>query len=91
VPGYDIRGGETVKWLLGGGKTGSGKDGKGGTGVGIPLVGAGVATLWHEWQMVRIGRGVDADLGMGWVEGLVREGIWYSMLGGGPLRWLASG
>ncbi|KAF7984237.1 hypothetical protein HWV62_16054 [Athelia sp. TMB] len=55
---------------------------------GVPLVGAGVSTFWHEWQLCRIGRGLEPDLEMSWLwGGLVVEGIWWGMLGGGPLGW----
>lgn len=55
---------------------------------GIPLVGAGVSTFWHEWQLGRIGRGVEPDMQMHWFwDGVLRETIGWSILGGGPLRW----
>lgn len=55
---------------------------------GIPLVGAGVSTFWHEWQLGRIGRGVEPDMQMHWFwDGVLRETIWWSILGGGPLGW----
>ena len=86
--GYNIRGTGTVKWLFGGG------DGKGGIAKGkgsnsIPLLGAGMTTFWHEWQLCRLSRGVDTDLGMHWIwGGVVVELIWWGLLGGGPLGWL---
>ncbi|RXK36200.1 hypothetical protein M231_06544 [Tremella mesenterica] len=97
VGGYTISGGETMKWVLGGGsskkpsqrdKSASGlaKNGNGKT--GIPLVGAGVSTMWHEWQLHRIARGAKPDAAMDWLwGGLVKEGIWWGLLGGGPLEW----
>ncbi|KGB77577.2 NADH:flavin oxidoreductase/NADH oxidase [Cryptococcus deuterogattii R265] len=62
----------TVKFLLGGPPTAKGK--------GIPLVGAGVSTLWHTWQMCRIGRGVEPDEKMSWFRGLMVEEIWEGMI-----------
>jgi len=48
---------------------------------GIPLVGAGISTFWHEWQMCRIGRGLEPDLEMNWFwGGLIREGLWYGLI-----------
>lgn len=56
----------------------------GGSGDGIPLIGAGVATLWHEWQMARMGRGLEPDLRMKWgIISVLVEVLWY-----GLLRWL---
>lgn len=54
---------------------------------GIPLVGAGVGTFWHEWQLCRIGRGVEPDPTMSWGRGLIVEAIWWGLLKGGPLGW----
>ncbi|KAK4687492.1 hypothetical protein P7C73_g2627, partial [Tremellales sp. Uapishka_1] len=80
VGGYEIRGGETMKHLLGGGYSSTmpkGSDSKPKSSSGIPLIGAGVSTLWHEWQLCRLGRGVEPDRGMHWFwGGLVKEGIW---------------
>lgn len=133
VGGYEIPGGSTWKWVLGGGggsatksedtKTDSGPetvqpatydDTDTGTGTdqvtestplvhknltaesstktksksnGIPLVGAGIGTFWHEWQLCRIGRGVEPDPTMSWGRGLVIEAIWWGVLKGGPLGW----
>ncbi|KAK8865759.1 hypothetical protein IAR55_000906 [Kwoniella newhampshirensis] len=76
---YSIPGGDLMKSLLGGG---------GGIGErGIPLVGAGVSTMWHEWQLCRIGRGEDPDKNMHWVKGLLVEEIWWEVLRGGPVGW----
>ncbi|GFZ43174.1 hypothetical protein JCM24511_00893 [Saitozyma sp. JCM 24511] len=76
--GYKIPGGETMKYLLGGGRS-------------IPLVGAGISTFWHEWQCSRLGRGVEPDMRMHWFwGGLLREAVWWGMLGGGPRGWWAS-
>jgi hypothetical protein len=36
---------------------------------GIPLIGSGVATFWHTWQLSRMGRGVDPDVRMSWLFG----------------------
>jgi len=54
---------------------------------GIPLIGAGVSTFWHEWQLCRIGRGVEPDLTMGWGRGLALEALWWGIAKGGPLGW----
>jgi hypothetical protein len=54
---------------------------------GIPLVGAGISTFWHEWQMCRIGRGVDPDPEMSWGVGLAKEALWWGVAKGGPLGW----
>ena len=57
-------------------------------GEGIPLVGAGISTFWHEFQLCRLGRGVDADPNLHWIwGGLVTERLWWGLLGGGPLHW----
>ena len=56
--------------------------------LGIPLVGGGISTFWHEWQMCRIGRGLEPDMRMDWLwAGLIYEGVWQGMLGGGPVGW----
>jgi hypothetical protein len=61
------------------------------TNQGIPLVGAGISTFWHEWQCSRLGRGVEPDMRMHWFwGGLLREAVWWGMLGGGPRGWWAS-
>ena len=54
---------------------------------GIPLIGAGVSTFWHEWQLCRIGRGVEPDAKMGWGRGLALEALWWGIAEGGPLGW----
>ncbi|EAL22203.1 hypothetical protein CNBC3410 [Cryptococcus deneoformans B-3501A] len=69
---YSIPHAKVVKFLLGGPSTAKGK--------GIPLVGAGVSTLWHTWQMCRIGRGVEPDGEMSWFRGLLVEEIWKGMI-----------
>lgn len=69
---YSIPHAKVVKFLLGGPSTAKGK--------GIPLVGAGVPTLWHTWQMCRIGRGVEPDGEMSWFRGLLVEEIWKGMI-----------
>ena len=54
----------------------------------IPLIGAGVSTYWHEWQLCRLGRGLEPDMTMHWAwGGLLLEGVWWGMLGGGPVGW----
>ena len=57
---------------------------------GIPLVGAGVSTFWHEWQLCRIGRGVDPDPNMSWGVGLAQEALWWGIVKGGPVGWWKS-
>lgn len=54
---------------------------------GIPLVGAGVSTFWHEWQLCRIGRGVEPDPTMSWGRGLALEALWWGIAKGGPVGW----
>jgi hypothetical protein len=54
---------------------------------GIPLVGAGISTFWHEWQLCRIGRGVEPDPTMAWGRGLAIEALWWGIAKGGPLGW----
>ena len=54
---------------------------------GIPLVGAGVGTFWHEWQLCRLGRGIEPDPKMSWGRGLAIEAIWWGLLKGGPIGW----
>lgn len=46
---------------------------------GIPLVGAGVSTFWHGWQLSRMGRGLDPDMRMNWLFGGV---IWEMVIMG---------
>jgi hypothetical protein len=48
---------------------------------GIPLVGAGVSTFWHEWQMCRMGRGLEPDIHMTWWAGAFWEGVVWAILG----------
>ncbi|ORX34233.1 hypothetical protein BD324DRAFT_637184 [Kockovaella imperatae] len=80
--GYNIPGSNVVKRIFGGGSK---------SGEGIPLVGAGVSTLWHEWQLCRMGRGVEPDLGMDWIwGGVILELLWFGLLRGGPLVWFSS-
>lgn len=67
--GYNIRGAGLIKGLFGGGSGGG----------GIPLVGAGVSTLWHEMQLIRLGRGVGADIGLHWVWGAIVEFVWFGL------------
>lgn len=95
VGGYAIPGGETVKRLLGGGKTApptsngnqNGRVAKRKEDGGIKLVGAGVSTVWHEWQMARIGRGEEPDPGLEFVYGALANTLWHDILGGGPRWW----
>jgi hypothetical protein len=54
---------------------------------GIPLVGAGISTFWHEWQLCRIGRGVEPDPTMSWGRGLAIEALWWGIAKGGPIGW----
>lgn len=54
---------------------------------GIPLVGAGVSTFWHEWQLCRMGRGLEPDPQMSWGYGLAIEALWWGVLKGGPVGW----
>ena len=93
--GYGIPGSDLVKWIFGGGRRRTGETANGIVGdgkksqEGIPLVGAGISTLWHEWQLCRIGRGLEPDLGMNWIcGGVMVELIWWGLLRGGPLAWL---
>lgn len=48
---------------------------------GIPLVGAGVSTFWHEWQMCRLGRGVEPDINMSWLGAALWEGVVFAVIG----------
>jgi hypothetical protein len=70
--------GELVKGLLGAPTPASGR---------VSLVGASVATVWHEWQMARIGRGEDPDPQLDWLRGVVVNTLWYDIFGGGPRGW----
>lgn len=109
--GYRIRGGKTMRYLLGGGRTASqAESGQPSVATyaetestpliskesspkqnGVPLVGAGVSTFWHEWQLCRIGRGTEPDMSMDWVwKGAVVERLWWGILGGGPWGWWLS-
>ncbi|KAI9635074.1 uncharacterized protein MKK02DRAFT_24991 [Dioszegia hungarica] len=74
--GYHIRGGDWVKQALGGEKSSGKKASK-----GIPLVGAGVSTFWHEWQMCRLGRGVEPDINMSWLGAALWEGVVFAVIG----------
>ncbi|WWD09216.1 hypothetical protein V865_007338 [Kwoniella europaea PYCC6329] len=77
VGGYPIPGSDLMKIILGG------SDPK----EGIKLVGAGISTLWHEWQMCRIGRGTEPDINMHWLSGALIEEVWFEVLKGGPMGW----
>lgn len=57
-------------------------------GTGVKLVGAGVGTTWHEWQMSRMGRGEEPDLELDWFKGLATETLWQTICAGGPTNWL---
>ncbi|WVO13410.1 hypothetical protein L204_101025 [Cryptococcus depauperatus] len=70
VGGYTIPQSTFLKFVLGGSSKAGG---------GIPLVGAGISTMWHTWQMCRIGRGVQPDREMPWLRGLIIESIWKGM------------
>lgn len=85
---YEVKGAQTIRKILGGGQPSSTstKD----RSKGSPLAGAGIPTLWHEWQLSRIGRGVKPDPNMSWKYGLFVELLWFSILGGGPLGWWKS-
>lgn len=98
VGGYGIPRGDTVKRLLGGGRTAppslaaNGESTNGESKVvrrddGIKLVGAGVSTVWHEWQMARIGRGEEPDPKLDFVYGALANTLWHDILGGGPRWW----
>jgi hypothetical protein len=62
-------------------------EGESSSGNGIPLVGAGISTFWHEWQLCRIGRGVAPDPDMSWGKGLAVEALWWGIAKGGPVGW----
>ncbi|WWC58418.1 uncharacterized protein I303_100958 [Kwoniella dejecticola CBS 10117] len=70
--GYPIPGSGLMRVLLGGGGNSPTR--------GIKLVGAGISTMWHEWQLCRIGRGVEPDPDMHWLRGLIIEEIWYEVI-----------
>ena len=46
-------------------------------GRGIPLVGAGAATVWHQVHLNRLGRGLRPDMSVNWLFGLLVEIIWW--------------
>ncbi|OCF55647.1 NADH:flavin oxidoreductase/NADH oxidase [Kwoniella mangroviensis CBS 10435] len=77
VGGYSIPGSDLMKIILG----------ESNRNEGIKLVGAGISTLWHEWQMCRIGRGVEPDINMHWLRGALVEEVWFEVLKGGPMGW----
>lgn len=83
VGGYAVPGGALAKWLLGGGASSS-KPADG----SIKLVGAGVSTFWHEWQMFRIGAGENPDSNLHWFKGAVKYTLWHGILLGGPRGWV---
>lgn len=58
------------------------------TGTGVKLVGAGIGTTWHEWQMSRMGRGEEPDLQLDWFKGLATETFWQTICAGGPVNWI---
>jgi len=58
---------------------------------GIPMVGAGVSSFWHEMQLIRIGRGVQPDMTLHWVVGLFLEFFWWGVFRGGPVAWFDTG
>ncbi|OCF33325.1 NADH:flavin oxidoreductase/NADH oxidase [Kwoniella heveanensis BCC8398] len=91
--GYSIPGREFMKTVLGGANpaSNSGTKDRSTSKGGIPLVGAGVSTLWHEWQMCRIGRGLNADYGMHWLRGFLVEEVWWEVLYGLPVGWWNKG
>ncbi|WRT63956.1 uncharacterized protein IL334_000883 [Kwoniella shivajii] len=80
VGGYGIPGSELMKTMLGAPTQSSSKG-------GVRLVGAGISTTWHEWQLCRIGRGVKPDKSMHWLKALVVEEVWFEVLKGGPMSW----
>lgn len=57
-------------------------------GAGVKLVGAGIGTTWHEWQMARMGRGEEPDPDLDWFRGLATETLWQTVCAGGPVNWL---
>lgn len=86
--GYRIRGASLIKTIFEGANSFSKKDKEGpSTAYGIPLVGAGVSTFWHEMQINRIGRGLEPDLNLHWVWGFLVEFVWWGLFSGGPLNW----
>lgn len=64
IPDHSIPNGAFWSWALsGGGRVG--------------LVGAGLGTIWWDWQMARVGRGLAVDPYMGVARGFVDEyGLW---------------
>ena len=98
--GYVIPGGDTIRWLFGDGqkkhkhelngtKTNEPKNAEGQAKTsGIPMVGAGVSSFWHEMQLIRIGRGEKPDLKLQWVIGFIMEFFWWGFLRGGPVSWI---
>ena len=43
----------------------------------VKLIGAGLGTIWYDWQMSRIGRGLEVNPNLGVVRGLLDEyGAW---------------
>ncbi|BEI87092.1 hypothetical protein CcaverHIS002_0704380 [Cutaneotrichosporon cavernicola] len=99
VPPYIIPGSEFYRRLLGGGKSRPHSKARNGfretngvvarrdEGNGIKLVGAGVSTVWHEWQMARIGRGENPDPTLDFLRGALANTLWHDILGGGPRGW----
>ncbi|KAL1406195.1 hypothetical protein Q8F55_007884 [Vanrija albida] len=81
---YDIPQGPLVQRLLGGGEAKSPPNPG-----AVKLVGAGVSTTWHEWQMARIGLGLQPDPKLPWISGALTYTLWYDILGGGPRGWIA--
>lgn len=94
--GYIIPGGKVARFMLGGGagpkptkapaiatyaETETTNSHLEKTSSGIPLVGAGVSTLWHEWQMCRMSRGLDPDVRMTWLAGAFWEGVVWAFIG----------
>ncbi|ORY20962.1 hypothetical protein BCR39DRAFT_554447, partial [Naematelia encephala] len=103
IGGYTIPGGEAWKRFLGGGRSSSASPVSTYTEVetessplvakhtqpaGVPLVGAGISTFWHEWQLSRISRGKEPWMDMGWGVGAVWEGVvWGVFKGFGVALW----
>lgn len=48
----------------------------------IPLIGAGVSTFWHEWQLSRLARGLEPDPRLNWFLGAIWEGLVRGLIGG---------
>lgn len=57
-------------------------------GSGVKLIGAGIGTTWHEWQMARMGRGEKPDPNLDWFKAVVTETVWQNICAGGPVNWL---